>query len=507
MRDLAPTDDDHAATQRGRAATVVLSMAVALAGTAVRANEPGPPPSDPQAAPSVPSPAPVPEDAAPAAAPSSTDVEELRQRIDELERRLAAQPPTAPSATQLHDLPPPPALRLQGYGEVQLALHDFGADQTREGGAQRDLRLTLDTTRFVLELIAPLPFDVEVEAEIELEHGGAGAALELEYEEFGEFELEVEKGGEVLLEELFLTKRIGDHVSVSAGRFYVAVGQLARRYRPVDYLAVARSEAETTVLPAVWDELGVELAAWVPWLRGTFQVVNGLDSTGFSSHRWIALGHQRRFELVSATDLAAVGRIDVFPAPDAEVGVAGYYGGTSRNRPKPDLVKDCPDGDVAAVAPCGFIDAPVALLDAHGAFRAGPVRGSALFLWGHLDNAAAVSARNERLSNALAVPRTPVADQAMLAWGEVGVDVGPWLALPAGHALEPFVRIDWYDTMFLPRPELFDNPRFERLVFTGGLSWSVADALVLKLDASHRRFATAALATEETVRASLGFVY
>lgn len=390
---------------------------------------------------------------------------------------------------------------------MQLLLHDFGADPNRQGGARRDLRLELDTTRFVLELITTLPFGVEAEAEIEFEHGGTGAAMELEYEEFGEFEQEIEKGGEVLLEELIVTKRFGEHFAMSAGRFYVAVGQLAHRHRPIDYLAAARSEAESLLLPAVWDEIGVQVQGRLPWLRATAQVVNGLDSTGFSSQRFIALGHQRRFELVRATDLAFVGRLDAFPLPETEIGLSGYHGGTSRNRPKADLVKDCPDAAEDQVAPCGYVDAPVTLVDGHGAFRFGPVRGSAMVLWGHLANAAAVSARNERLSNALAVPRTPVADQAMLAWGELGLDVAPWLGLPAEHALEPFVRVDWADSMFLPREDLFDNPRFERLVLTGGLSWTLTGDLVLKLDASHRRYASEAINTEETVRFALGFVY
>ncbi|MCC7069980.1 MAG: hypothetical protein IT383_01575 [Deltaproteobacteria bacterium] len=446
------------------------------------------------------------------ATPASEELEALRRRVELLERRLADQ--AAAAAAPPAALPPPPpvppalpTLRFQGYGELQGAFFAFAPDQNRQGGAQRDLRLELDTTRFVLELIAELPFDVEAEAEIELEHGGTGAAMELEYEEFGEFELEGEKGGEVLLEELFLTKRLGGHVAVSAGRFYVAVGQLSHHYRPVDYLGTTRSEAESLLLPAVWDEMGVQLQAWLPWLRATAQVVNGLDSTGFSSQRFIALGHQRRFELVRATDLAVVGRLDAFPMPDTELGLSAYYGGTSRNRPKPDLVKDCPDGADDVVAPCGYVDAPLTLVDAHGNVRFGPVRGSAMVLWGYLANAAAVSTRNERLSNALAVPRTPVSDQALLAWGELGLDVAPWVGLPGDHALEPFLRIDWADAMFLPREGLFDNPRFERLVVGVGASWSIGNALVLKLDASHRRFGSAELNSEETVRLALGFVY
>ncbi|MCC7108879.1 MAG: hypothetical protein IT382_06300 [Deltaproteobacteria bacterium] len=486
-----------------------------LAGAAPAEDEPTPageeaPPAlpDEQAPPAS---TPVQEEGAPPATaveatpPTAQELAELRRRLAELERRMDTVNASAIDPVSQGERVP--ALRLQGYGELQVMLHDFGADPNREGGAQRDLRLELDTTRFVLELIATLPFEVEAEAEIEVEHGGTGAAMELEFEEFGEFEQEIEKGGEVLLEELFLTKRLGEQFAISAGRFYVAVGQLSHRYRPVDYLAVVRAEAESLVLPAVWDELGLQAQARLPWLRATVQVVNGLDSTGFSSQRFIALGHQRRFEIVRATDLAFVGRVDTFPLPETELGISAYHGGTSRNRPKPDLVKDCPEGAEDQVAPCGFVDAPVTLVDAHGAFRFGPVRGSAMVLWGHLANAAAVSARNERLSNALAVPRTPVADQAMLAWGEFGLDVAPWVALPADHAVEPFVRVDWADAMFLPREELFDNPRFERLVITGGVSWTLARDLVIKLDASHRRFASEALNTEETVRFALGFVY
>lgn len=488
-------------TTAPRSATVLACM---LWGASVGAEEPSAPvgvelPLPAEAATEMASP--------PPAAP--TEVEALRRRIEMLERRLTEHA----SATMTPVAPPPiraglpELLRFQGYGDLQLALHDFGADQNRQGGAQRDLRLEFDTTRFVLELIVALPLDIEVETEIEFEHGGTGAAMELEYEEFGEFETEVEKGGEVLLEELFLTRTFADQLALKVGRFYVAIGQLTPHHRPIDYLAVSRSEAETTVLPAVWDEIGVQLSAWWPWLRATAQIVNGLDSTGFSSQRWVASGHQRRFELVRATDLAFVGRLDAFPAADTELGVSAYYGGTSRNRPKADLVKDCQRGDDASVAPCGYVDAPLVLADAHASFRLGPVRGTALALWGYLANAAAVSARNERLSNALQVPRTPVADQALAAWGEVGVDVAPWLGFAAEHALEPFARVDWYDTMFLPRAELFDNPRFERLVVTGGVSWLIARAVVVKLDASHRRFGTAEINTEETVRMSVGFVY
>ncbi|WP_052313081.1 hypothetical protein [Corallococcus coralloides] len=80
-----------------------------------------------------------------------------------------------------------------------------------------------------------------------------------------------------------------------------------------------------------------------------------------------------------------------------------------------------------------------------------------MVMLGHLGNAGAVSARNARLSNLLDVLRTPVADNALSAWGELGYDIAPWLGLDGNHRLEPYVRIDYMDSQFKPRPELFDN--------------------------------------------------
>ena len=80
---------------------------------------------------------------------------------------------------------------MGGYGDLQFAYYNHGLNQNREGGAQKDSRLTFDTTRLVLELEAGLPeYGLEAEMEVEFEHGGTGSAMELEYEEFGEFEQE-----------------------------------------------------------------------------------------------------------------------------------------------------------------------------------------------------------------------------------------------------------------------------------------------------------------------------
>lgn len=382
-----------------------------------------------------------------------------------------------------------------GYADILASWFDHGPDQTRPGGAESDSRLEVDLARFVLELEGEMFAGLGFEAEIEFEHGGTGTALEQEFEEFGEFEAEVEKGGEVILEELYLYKKFGDWGKLKAGRFYLAFGLMSYLNKPTNYLAARRPESELAIIPAVWDEIGLGFTYYVDdnWDL-TFQVVNGLDSTGFSSLNWVREGHQKKFEFISAKGLAFVGRVDYkVPQWGLLVGTSAYYGlNTNDNRPINDL-----EG----------VDSPLLLLDAHTIFRHEKWRAQGVAMWGHLWNAQEISERNARLPNGLQAPRTPVSDQAIAMWGEVGYNINNWVGLDYLHRLEPFFRFDYYDSVYKPRDEIFDNPRFERNIFTGGVSYTFAKSVFVKLDFAYRYIPTDDIRNESTVNLAWGFVY
>lgn len=417
---------------------------------------------------------------------------------------LVGVPALSPGEARADGMGPHPwKLELGGYGELGATYYRYGEDPNRPGGSLHDRRLELDATRFVVAMEGRMPGGFEFEAELEVEHGGTGAAREIEHEEFGEFETEIEKGGEVLLEELYLKRSFGRY-QLAFGRFYLALGHLHSHYRPTDYLGAHRSEAETTIFPGQWDEMGVSFSARWPQVVVTAQVVNGLDSSGFSSRAWVASGHQGAFETLRARDLAAVARVEL-SLEGASLGLSGYVGGANRNRPKADLVNECDDPAPNDVAPCGYVRSVVAIGALDARWRWSGVRGQALAVYGHLSNAAAISARNDRLSNELGVERTPVSDQALAVAAELGYDVAPLLGTCG--ALEPFVRFDHYDTMYRPRAELFDNPRFARTVLGAGLAYTHENAWVGKLELRRRSFPTSALRLEHEVSASLGFVY
>ncbi|MCP3103182.1 hypothetical protein LZ198_30310 [Myxococcus sp. K15C18031901] len=449
-------------------------------------------------APVTPEPTVAPEQAPPAAP----------EKTPEPPAPVAAPPPVPEKAVLL---PSRPLLetKLAAYGDLQFAYFNYGLNQNRAGGSQRDSRVEFDTSRLVMELKGILPeYGLEAEMEVEFEHGGTGTAMELEYEEFGEFDQELDKGGEILVEELFLQKKFGPDLAVAVGRFYVAVGTLSDWSRPTDYLGTLRDEAETAIIPNTWDEMGLRVRWRIPWgLRLTGQIVNGLDSTGFSSQMWAVGGHQRRFEVQRATDLAYVLRADITHFEGISFGASAYYGNTSRNRPKPDLVKQCEAANDSVVAPCGYVNAPLTLLDAHLSVNKGRWSAKGLMMYGHLENAEQVSQRNSRLSNLLGVIRTPVSDNALAAWAELGYDVAPWLGLHESHHLYPFVRYDYVDSQFKPRKELFDNPRFRRTIYTVGASYQFLGMAFAKVDFAHRRLGSDEFRPENALRASTGFVY
>ena len=386
-----------------------------------------------------------------------------------------------------------PRLHLEGYGELQYSHFDYGPDQkSGPKGSPADSRATMDITRLALELEVELLDHTELEAEVEFEHGGSGAALELEFEEFGEFEQEIEKGGEVVVEELAVERTFSEAFRLRLGHFYVAVGQLSFHYHPSSFFASRRSEGETSIIPALWHETGAEVSGTHGGLRYQLQLVNGLDATGFSSQHWVAGGHQKRFETVQATNLAWVGRLDYRFAPQGELGISAYRGDSADNRPKPDM-----EG----------IDAHVTIFDVHGTLTLGGLRARGLYLYGHLQNAEVVSARNRTLSNNLDVLRSPVARGAYAAFIEIGCDLLPWLRASTQRRLDVFLRLDAYDSMASVPAQTVDNPRFKPRVYTFGVNYNMQNALVLKADYAMRRLGADRFNPENTLGLGMGFQF
>lgn len=384
----------------------------------------------------------------------------------------------------------PPRLAFHGYGTVNYHYFDWQTDPSR--------RARLDLERVALEATFRLRDKLWLEAELEIEHGGTGSAMEFDrFEEFGEFESEVEKGGEVEIESFHLIWSALPSLKVLAGHLFVPMGMALELDEPTDYFTVQRSETESALLPSLWHENGAGLDWHGRGLRLRGVIVNGLDGTAFSSGSWIARGRQGRFEGVNAENLAVALRLDAHLG-DWLLGASVYGGNTTDNRPKPDLQ----------------VSTRLGIYELHGEGQFGPFLARALLLHGFLENSAALSRANRALPNTLNVKRNPVAYQAFGTFGELGCDllslwrhglqetpradeVGLWL----------FGRYDYYDTMFRTVSGMFDNPRWERATWTGGLNLKAFSDVILKSEIAYRQLGTAADNREITYSTGLGIVF
>lgn len=374
--------------------------------------------------------------------------------------------------------------QFEGYAIVNYYKYWWQTDPSR--------RANMDLERVAVEPSYRLNDRIKIEGEVEFEHGGSGATMEFDkIEEFGEYEQEVEHGGEVVIEKLVAEISFADEFNLRIGHFYVPVGLVNQEYEPNDYFTVNRSEAEVSIIPAVWHESGIGAFGRVGPMNYQVAVVNGLDATGFSSASWIVLGQQGRFEMVNAENLAYTGRLDFDLPAGVRAGVSGYYGNSADNRPKPDLT----------------VPANVGIVDVHGVIENGPLTARALVLYGTLQNAGAVSIANRNLSNNLNVKRTPVGSAALGWFVEAGYDLLSFFRHTSAEdapKLDLFARYEYYDTQYRVPEGFFDNPRWERSIWTAGLDYHLHPNLVLKSQFSTRTLGLATANIENTFSAGLG---
>lgn len=376
-------------------------------------------------------------------------------------------------------------LELSGYGVVSYFNRDWETDEFAKDA--------LDTERFILELEYRFDEKFFAKAELEFEHGGTGATMEFDsQEEFGEFEQSIEKGGEVIVEELFVAYQHDDWLNARIGRFYVPVGRTSRYHKPQQYFTVARSEADGAMIPQLWHEAGISVyGSWALDKWGSFnyetQIVTGLDSTGFSSRNWVAGGHQKRFEQAVAEDLAFVARLDYFPQQSLQIGAA-YYGGNSvGNRPKDDLEEDA------------FVD----ILAFDGQWLPGDFILRGQYMWGRLQNSHLVTDANRNLSNNLGVKRTPVGSEAQSWYVEAGYD----LLRDSAQTLILFGRYEAYDSMYRTEGLVFDNPRWDRESWTVGINYLPIPSIIIKAEYNQRSVDLDDNNEDNTFALGVGFTY
>ncbi|MDR3061716.1 MAG: hypothetical protein LBU57_06345, partial [Dysgonamonadaceae bacterium] len=306
--------------------------------------------------------------------------------------------------------------RFGSYGEMLFQRMNYGADRYKDpAGAPRENRAYISIPRTILALDYKFRDDIVLGAEIEFEYGGTGTAMELEYDEAGEYEMEVEKGGEVALEQFHITKYFAPWFNVRAGHFIVPVGLTNAHHEPIFFFGTTRPEGEMTILPCTWHETGLSVLGTYKRLKYEVMIVNGLDPNGFSSSNWIQGGKQGLFEKAVMTSPAYAGRLEYIPVKGLRLGVSGYYNKTAKNASIPQKTAG--------------IDAAVLIGSVDLQYRNKKAVVRANLVYGHLTDALRLSQINRNISKATQFARTPVAENALTYAFEAGYDVLSFLGL------------------------------------------------------------------------------
>lgn len=234
-------------------------------------------------------------------------------------------------------------LHIGGYGEAVMT-RNFYSQSFNRYKKPENYRNDASHGRFDLPHVClNLGYDFgngwTLGSEIEFEHGGNGTAVEIEAEEAGEYEAEVEKGGEVNIEQFWINKEfLKGKLNVKAGEIIVPVGYSNAYHEPNQFFTVYRPEGEATIMPNTWHQVGLSLWGRVKNWRYEAQLLSGLNSESFTAENFVHYGATSPYEFKVANNYAGAARVDYYAStrlmPRAQwlrVGLSGYYGYTFRN--------------------------------------------------------------------------------------------------------------------------------------------------------------------------------
>ncbi|GHT08622.1 hypothetical protein FACS189415_2480 [Bacteroidia bacterium] len=332
-------------------------------------------------------------------------------------------------------------------------------------------------------------------SEIEFEHGGTESAVEIEPEEGGEYESEIERGGEVALEQFWIEKTFSKALNLRLGHIIVPIGYTNGNHLPNQFFTVYRPEGENTILPCTWHETGISL--WGKFSRWRYEILllPGLDSELFSNKRWIGGASASPYEFKTANKYAGAVRIDNYSVPGLRIGVSGYYGESFANSITPSYAEKYKN--VKGVVSIGSVDFEY---NAHNWIA----RGS--FDYGHLSDAKTISLYNRNLPNQSTSPRSNIASDAISGGVEAGYDI--FSQVSKFHAKQQklyiFGRYEQYDSMYKTDESIQDEQWCGRQRLAFGLNYFPMREIVVKAEYS-KGLLKQPFANEPSV--SLGIAY
>lgn len=383
--------------------------------------------------------------------------------------------------------------RVGGYGEMVANFKDYGLNRFTTSGSYKENRSTISIPRFIIAFDYKFNQKWILGAEIEFEYGGTGVAKEIEYsDENGEYETEVEKGGEVALEQFHITRLIHPAFNIRAGHLIVPVGLTNAHHEPINFFGTSRPEGETTILPSTWHENGISVyGAFGKGFDYEIQIVAGLDPNGFRRQDWISQGKQGGFEVNNLSSPAYVARLNYSGIKGFRTGVSGYYNKTGKNSNKPQFMTG--------------IDAPVTIFTADAQYKSKNIIARGNIVYGNIGETTELNTANKRLSSSSGYSRTPVAKNAVSYAAEAGYNISSFLGEKVAPIF-PFLRYEYYNPQEKTEKEMVADKRLQVDMWTIGVNYYTLPNLVLKADYAMRSIGKGKYNSENEFSIGLAYV-
>ena len=385
-------------------------------------------------------------------------------------------------------------LQVGGYGEITTHRFFYSNDFNRYNYPEQfqsvPSRGQFDLPHVVFNISYNFKKGWSVSTEIEFEHGGTGSTIEIEDEEFGEYEQEIEKGGEIVLEQFWIQKRFNDAFNLRIGHIIVPVGIINQYHMPIEYFNVLRAEESSSILPLTWHETGISLWGKAGKWNYNVMFIAGLDAERFSDKGWIKDGAVSPYEFKISNSYAGAFRVENNSVKGLKLGLSGYYGHSAKNSLKAERYKD--------------INGAVLIGGADATYNDHNIIARASVTYGHLGDSKRISQINKNMPKNSPSPRTNVASDALCYFVEGGYDIFSFFPKLQEHKFYLFGHFGYYNSMFKTATEILADKRFERYMVSGGINYYPIPQVVVKAEFASRLFNNP-YNTENTI--SLGIMY
>lgn len=376
--------------------------------------------------------------------------------------------------------------RVGGYGEMVASFMGYGTSRFNgtTTGNTYERRNAIAIPRFVLAGDYKFNKHWQIGAEIEFEAGGVGVETEMEQSENGEYETEMEKGGEVALEQFHVTYTLNRYFHVRAGHMVLPVGLTNAHHEPILFFGTVRPEGETVVIPSTWHETGLSVFGKFGQGYGRMSyeayVTAGLNADGFGRDHWVADGKQGLFETDNFTSPAYTARLDYEGVKGLRVGASLYY------------CNDAASNADKAYKYSKVGRVPVTILSADAQYVNRYVTARANVLWGQVGNSKKLSSVSlSNLSNYHHGAMRRTAKNALAYGAEVGLNLRNVIGNNRVPVFYPFVRYEYYNPQEKGEDDQAIEARCQVSKWVGGLNWFALPNLVVKADWSTRKIGTA----------------